>query len=420
MTTLLALPLLAAIASGLLIGIERGWKQREQPDGARVAGVRTFTLIATSGGLAAIVAQTVSVAVAATVMAALTTALAVAFLRAPAGPGQRDATTMVAAFVALLLGLVAGAGQPALAVAGAAVVTLLLVTREQSHRLLTSLSSQELHAFAFFAVISVAVLPFLQNREFGPYLAWNPFKLWLVVVLITGFSVLGYTTNRIFGEDKGIIATALIGGAYSSTAVTASLSAQLGAGDPGPLSTGIALASAVMYIRVLLLTALLASGAAPDLALVLGPAALVAWAACAVLWHLERKRPGAPEHRVQARPFRFLPALVFAAAVAGAALLVRWAQTDFGEAGAALSLFFAGSFDVDAAIVTLSTLRAGSISADVAALALGGTVAVNMAFKSAVLLANARWRLGKLAGGALLASQIALLLTLAWRFADLN
>jgi hypothetical protein len=101
-------------------------------------------------------------------------------------------------------------------------------------------------------------------------------------------------------------------------------------------------------------------------------------------------------------------------------LLVRWAQTDFGEAGAALSLFFAGSFDVDAAIVTLSTLRAGSISADVAALALGGTVAVNMAFKSAVLLANARWRLGKLAGGALLASQIALLLTLAWRFADLN
>jgi len=72
---ILALSLLSAVASGLLIGIERGWKQRAQPDGARVAGVRTFTLIATSGGLAAIVAQAVSVAVAVIVTGGLTAGL---------------------------------------------------------------------------------------------------------------------------------------------------------------------------------------------------------------------------------------------------------------------------------------------------------------------------------------------------------
>jgi uncharacterized membrane protein (DUF4010 family) len=411
--------LLAAVACGLLIGIERGWKQRTERDGTRVAGVRTFTLIGTTGGLAATVALTLSVAMAVVIVAATTAALLIVFLRGPVGPQQRDATTMMAAIVALLLGLVAGAGQSALAVGCAALVTLLLVTREQSHRLIRSLTSQELHAFAFFAVISAAVLPFLPNRDLGPYLAWNPFKLWLVVVLIIGFSILSYVANRLFGENRGTIATALIGGAYSSTAVTASMSAQLGAGEAGPLATGIALASAVMYIRVLALAAVLASFITFDLLAILGPAALAAWIAAAVLWHGDRARSRAAGRKAQGKPFRFLPALGFAVAVAVAALLVRWAQTSFGEAGGAWSLFFAGSFDVDAAIVTLSTLPRGSISADIASVALGGTVAVNMAFKTAILLGNARLRAGSRPAAALLASQVVLAITIAWRLATL-
>lgn len=420
MSSTFAVPLLAAVACGLLIGIERGWKLRAQPDGTRVAGVRTFTLIGTAGGLAAIVARTLSVAVAGVIVGGMTISLVIAFLRRPVTAQQRDATTMVAAIVALLLGLVAGAGQPALAVASAAGVTLLLVTREQTHRWVSSLSSQELHAFAFFAVISVAVLPFLPNRDVGPYLAWNPFKLWLVVVLITGFSVLGYVANRIFGENKGTIATALIGGAYSSTAVTASLSAQLSAGEAGPLSTGIALASAVMYVRVLVLTAILAPMAALALGVLLSPATLVGWLSAAVLWRIERRGTSAAATRPRGKPFRLLPALGFTATVAGAAVLVRWAQSDFGQTGGALSLFFAGSFDVDAAIVTLSTLPKGSIGPAMAALALGGTVAVNMAFKTAVLLANARWKAGRLATSALCASQVVLLLSLAWGWGRLG
>ena len=36
--------LIAALAIGLLIGLERGWNDRELPEGSRVAGLRTFTL----------------------------------------------------------------------------------------------------------------------------------------------------------------------------------------------------------------------------------------------------------------------------------------------------------------------------------------------------------------------------------------
>jgi uncharacterized membrane protein (DUF4010 family) len=44
----------AALALGLLIGVERGWKAREQAEGQRVAGVRTYGLIGLLGGATAL------------------------------------------------------------------------------------------------------------------------------------------------------------------------------------------------------------------------------------------------------------------------------------------------------------------------------------------------------------------------------
>lgn len=419
-TDLLATPhamsLMAALAAGLLVGIERGWRQRDEKEGTRIAGVRTFALIGGLGGLVAVIAQIVSALVASIIVAAAATVLVAAFLRAPSGPRRRDTTTVMAAMVTLLLGLLAGAGEAALAVAGAAIVTLVLATREQTHRIVHALTPEEMRSFGLFAAISVGVLPFLPDRDLGPYSAWNPFDLWLVVVLIIGFSVAGYIANRTFGEKRGTIATALIGGAYSSTAVTASLSERLGAGEPGPLAAGIALASAVMYVRVLLLTAVLAPVASLGLLAILGPAGLAAWLAAAIAWRMEDRPSVASSDLGSRKPFRFLPALGFAGVVAGAALLVRWAQAEMGEAAGAWSLFLAGSFDVDAAIVTLSSLPADAIRGDLAALALGGTVTVNMAFKTAIVLANAHFREGRRAVTALLASQVVLMGILAWRY----
>ena len=108
------------------------------------------------------------------------------------------------------------------------------------------------------------MLPFLPSGHYGPFGAWNPQKLWLVVVLVTGFSFLGYVANRIFGERHGTIATALIGGAYSSTAVTQSLAQRLGSEQKGGAeNAGIALATAVMYLRVLLLIGILSTRVLP-------------------------------------------------------------------------------------------------------------------------------------------------------------
>ncbi|MFL6732840.1 MAG: MgtC/SapB family protein, partial [Sphingomicrobium sp.] len=223
-----ALCVVTAIACGLLVGLERGFDLRGLRAGARVAGVRTFTLVGLASGLAGLAGRFGQPFAAGALVAGLVAALAIGYANRPGLKRKPDATTPVAALTTVGLGFIAGFGQPGLAIAGAAVVTFLLALKAELHGFLDRLDEDDVKALARFAVIAGAVLPFLPNGPYGPLGAWNPQKLWLVVVLVTGFSFLGYVANRVFGERHGTIATALIGGAYSSTAVTQSLAQRLG------------------------------------------------------------------------------------------------------------------------------------------------------------------------------------------------
>ena len=411
--------LIAAVAAGLLIGIERGWRLRDGRDGSRVAGLRTFTLLGAAGGLIAIIAQVLGPLVGAVPLAGVVAVLVVGYAKSAGKNEHRDATSVVAAMIALALGLLAGSGQAALAIAGAAVTTLVRAVREQSHRFINRLSRRDVNSLAYYAAIAGGVLPFLPNHRFGPYGAWNPFQLWLVVVLVTGFSFASYIANRLIGERKGTLATAIIGGAYSSTAVTASLAERMRAGEKGPWTAGIAIATAVMCIRMLVLVGLLASPVLLPFLQVIGPAMIAAWVVSFVAWRRSRHEKESGAAQAARNPIALLPALGFLVAVAGSALLVRWSQASFGESGVAWSLFLAGGLDVDAAIITLSGLPTGAVVPSTAALVLGGTVAVNMAFKMAVAGVTAR-RQGLAAVTALGVSFVILLATLGWTWLQMN
>jgi uncharacterized membrane protein (DUF4010 family) len=403
-----ALDLGASLAAGLMIGVERGWRSRREKAGTRVAGVRTHALIGASGGLAAVLGRAIHPLVSAVFVAAIAAVLVIAFARESS---KRDATGIVSALLALALGLLAGGGEPAIAVAAAAVVTLLLASRSQLHRFIDRLNATDVQAFARYAVIALAVLPFLPNRRVGPLDAWNPFQLWLVVVLITGFSFLGYIANRTIGERKGVLATAIIGGAYSSTAVTASFSEQLGKGEEGPYVAGIILASAVMYLRITILVGILSPSTLGQFVLVVGPAAAVGAAAALFAW-LRAPRGQKATAKASGNPVDILPALGFVLIVAAGAVATRWAQQEYGQSGAAASLFITGTFDVDAAIVTLSSMPPQIIERHVAALAVAGTIIANMALKIFVTAIYARGRgIGAIAGMA--ASTIVLAVTIA-------
>jgi uncharacterized membrane protein (DUF4010 family) len=339
--------------------------------------------------------------------------LAVGYAHRPDLGERPDATTPVAALATLGLGFLAGSGKPALAIAGATIATLLLALKRETHHLLDRLDEEDVKALARYAVIAGAVLPFLPSGQYGPLGAWNPQRLWLVVVLVTGFSFLGYVANRIFGERHGTIATALIGGAYSSTAVTQSLAQRLGSDLRGGAEpAGIALATAVMYLRVLLLIGVLATRVFVPFALIILPALVVAWGAG--FW-LYRRAPTSDAPSAPGNPIAILPALGFVAFVAVAAVAAKWAAGRFGEQGLAVLLLIVGSTDVDTAIITLGGLSPVAISPLLAAIAIAGTIIANMAVKIGITFAYARGK-GLPAVVAMSASVVALgaAIAIAW------
>jgi uncharacterized membrane protein (DUF4010 family) len=396
----------SGLAIGMLVGLERGFNLRAQQSGQRVAGVRTFTLLGLGAGIAGLFAARQPF-VAGAIIVAMLGYLAIAY--APKLKAKADATSPIAAAATISVSFLAGLGAVGLALAAGAIIVLVLALREELHGFIDRLDEKDVKALARFAVIALAVLPFLPETPFGPYDAWNAAKLWWVVVLVTGFAFAGYVANRIFGERHGTIATAIIGGAYSSTAVTQSLAQKLGSKSAGGAEpAGIALASAVMYLRVVVVVAVFATRLLWDFTIVILPALLVGLAAG---WWLYRKAPNCPGPAPPGNPIAMLPALGFVLFLAAAAVVARWAEGRFGQEGIAVLLLLMGSLDVDAAIVTAGNLPPDAIGAQLAALALGGTILANMAVKLGITIAYARSK-SLSSALALLASMVALAISL--------
>nr|WP_255548037.1 DUF4010 domain-containing protein [Erythrobacter ani] len=403
--------MLGATAVGLLVGIERGWTLRNRKDGQRAAGVRTFIVLAIAGGIAGLLARYQAELIGFSIIALLGLVVALAYAHEARVTGQADATSAVAALATLGLGFLSGFGSPEIAVAFSALVTMVLALRIETHRWITNLDEADLKAAVRFAVIALAVRPFLPDRDMGPFDAWNLQDLWLVVILVTGFSFLGYVADRAIGARHGTILTAFIGGAYSSTAVTQSLSQRLrDENATGVECSGIVLASAVMYVRVLLLVLVLAPRLIIPFATVILPPLLVTWAAGVRLW---RGKGDGKRTTLPTNPIALLPALGFVIFVAVAAVAARWGLDRFGEQGIAVMLFMMGSMDVDVAIVTAGGLPAEAVSPWLAAIALAGTILANMSVKLGIALVNGGRR-SHPAAKALALSMLALALSIAF------
>jgi uncharacterized membrane protein (DUF4010 family) len=386
-----------ALALGLLIGVERGWSHRNVSEGGRVAGIRTFALLGLLGGMAAETAKQVSPLFAVVLLAGCAAALLIGYAKS-AKTGELSATTTIVGVITLGLGVLAASGQMIVASMAAAVVTLLLAQRRQLHEWVGRLTEVELHAIARFGLIALVVLPLLPDRAIGPLEAWNPRQIWMVVVLVSGLSLVGYAASKLLGESKGVLATAAAGALVSSTAVTAAFAARLrkGEGREASLIAGIALASAVMFVRVLVIVGLLASFALPALALVAVPAGLVS--AVFLAWSLRglaKERDGDPGAPPMLRnPFDLAPALILAGFVMIISMAGRWALDRFGDAGLAVVLGISGLVDVDAAVVAMSGPAANRLSPGAAGAVLAAPILANTLVKAGLVLTVARGSAG--------------------------
>lgn len=398
-----------ALGIGLLIGIERGWTQRDHAAGTRVAGVRTFGLLGLSGGMLGLLVTGAAFWLGVAALAGIAALIVVGYHNdAATDPAGLSMTGALVAIMTVVLGIAATLEFTRAAIISAGATLALLTSRVRLHRWLATLNDTDIRATAQFAVIAMVILPLLPNASFGPYGAFNARHLWLVVVLVTGISFAGYLASKRLGSARGTLVAAAIGATYSSTAVTAELSHRLRSGDANVpvLRASIAAATVSMLLRVLVLTAILVPEGFATFASIVTPAALIAVGIAFWNWRQIGNDHGAPLPATN--PFAIGPAIGFAIMVGVIVLASKWAIARFGDNGLTTLLALTGLYDVDSAIITLGSLSPGSISPARSGFMLAIPILVNNVMKWIIVVALAGLTQGPRAAVPLALSAVAL------------
>jgi uncharacterized membrane protein (DUF4010 family) len=381
------LRLAAALAIGFLIGFERGWRKRDEPEGTRAAGLRTFTLIGLLGGVAGWLAREhgpLILAAGFVAVGAVAVAIYVTSVRADRRIG---ATTEVATLVAYALGALAGHGEVVLAIAAAVVVVALLDSKATLHGFVQRIRRDELRAAIKLLLVSAVLLPILPDQGYGPGGVLNPYRLWWIVVLIAGISLAGHFAARFAGPTSGPVLTGLVGGLVSSTATTVG-AARLAAKSPDSAAAQaacVAAAKIVMCLRVIVVAGVLA----PPLLALLAPPLLAAAAAAlggAYLFARAGARAAESVREPPPPPDDLGAALLFAAALAAVIIASYYARQWLGDAGLYATAALAGLVDVDAITVSAASLTdtAAPVAVGAILIAAGVNTLVKLAIAAAL------------------------------------
>ena len=177
-------------------------------------------------------------------------------------------TTEMAALVAFFTGGLCYWGYLRLGAALGVGSAVLLSLKVQTHTLARTLDQENVFATLKFAVITVIVLPLLPQQGYGPspFDVLVPYNVWLMVVLISGISFLGYVLIKVVGPRRGVGLTGILGGLASSTAVTLSVAERSrdSEGLDRPFALAVTLAWAIMFVRVIVEVAVINPPSTPD------------------------------------------------------------------------------------------------------------------------------------------------------------
>jgi len=369
-----------ALAIGMLVGIERGWQERDERPGARVAGLRTFSLLGLLGGLAGEAIGGPLSPLLLLLCAGAAGTMMVGYFVDMNREGNVSATSTVAAMLTLALGALAGMGQMAIASVGAGAAVLLLAFREQLHRALAKTSEADFRALIRLVLVVFVILPLLPGTPLGPY-GLNPRRLWTVVVVVGSVSFLGYVLVRLVGGRKGAMLTAMVGSLVSSTAVTLDCARRMRAGESlGANQAAIAIGSAIMMLRSLVLVGILVPDILrPVLTLIVPALALAALAAVVLIYRASPDDTALTPGTI--RPPDLKLALLFGGLVLLMATAAGWAEQHARGTGAAV-VAVGGLFDVDSAIASIGTLPPGTLSTQLAAFAIAAPIVFNSVLKA--------------------------------------
>ena len=346
------LGVLVAILGGAAVGIERQRSGHATGPDARLGGIRTFTLLGAVAGVAGYLIESGNTIPAALLIAGALGLVISAYLRA--STSDVDATTEVAAVVVIGAGVLAGLGQLRLSAALTAITMLLLAEKPRLHRFVGRLDEPTMLAAARFAAMSLVILPLLPEGPFGPPPGIKPRDLWMLVLLFSGMSFVGFIAQKLSG-DAGYPLTGLLGGLVSSTSVTLTF-ARLSKAHPqqqAQLATGAVAASTILFLRVAAAVAILDASLLATLARYLAAPFAAGLAAVALAWRsLRGPKDEAPPLE---NPLQLRNAIEMAVLFLIVLYAVFYVRQWVGDSGLLASGFIVGLTDVDA--LTLSMTR---------------------------------------------------------------
>jgi uncharacterized membrane protein (DUF4010 family) len=258
------------------------------------------------------------------------------------------------------------------------------------------LTPVDIRSILQFSAVSAVILPLLPDQPYGPYRVLNPYHIWLMVVLISGVSLAGYVAWRLTRTRKGLLLTGVLGGLVSSTATTLVYSRHVRNATQSSANAlvVILLANGAMFVRVLVIIAIVAPGALWAGACALLPAALLA--VPIGLWQLKK---GASEGRSgdeYRNPTNLLTAFAFAAFYASILVVSAWLSEEVGARGVYALAAVSGLTDVDA--ITLSSLRMqaiGALDLTVAVAAISIAVGTNLLLKAIIVFVVGGRKIGR-------------------------
>ncbi len=346
-----------ALAIGVMIGLQRSLTyilKNEQV----FMGTRTFALIALAGFLSGWLETKVHGFVFAsfitiTLFIALTYIFKVQVLK------KLGITTQIAAFVTFVLGLMVWYRLENYALFLTVIIVVLLEIKPELQQIEQKVSATDIDAVVLLLVMTFVILPLLPDKMIGPYHLFNPYKMWLMAVIIAGLSFVGYVAIKTLGHRHGVLITGAAGGVVSSTAVTIALSKIYPKDGAllGIYTAGIAISWTFMFLRVFIETFI----TNPDLAKIVAvPYLLTTLAGVIYVYLLYRKAPvtNIEFHNpiLEKNPLQLSEAIKFGilfGVIYGAIFFVK---NRYGDIGVYIISTISGLTDVDAVTLSLSEM----------------------------------------------------------------
>jgi len=349
--------IIVSLLLGFMIGMQRTMSHKPRGEQS-FAGSRTFALLALIGYLSGWLGEHIEgFAFAATGVIGLLVGMSyylkvVRFHRA-------GMTTQIAAVATFFLGLMINAGLQDYAIFIAVLTVVLLEIKPHLQKFEAHLSATDISAAVLLLAMSFIILPVLPDEMIGPYALFNPYKTWLMAVVIAAISFVGYAAIKMLGQKRGIFITGAAGGLVSSTGVAVSLS-KMFSGQIGLINNyagGIAVACTFMYLRVLFEAAVIHS----ELAVMLAPAFLTA-AVVGILFsfylytHAQSADIRLENTSVTKNPLQLSEAIKFGLLFGLIYGAIAFTQNRFGDIGVYVVSLLSGVADVDAITLSLSEL----------------------------------------------------------------